>query len=397
MTKEQNRRANLIIYLSSVVYMISYITRSNYSAVISEMVTSTGLAKSALSVALTASFITYGGGQLISGYFGDRVQPRTLIAIGLATTSCMNLLIPLCSTPGQMTVVWCLNGFAQAFMWPPIVKLLFCVLSAEDYSRGCVRVSWGSSIGTMLVYLMAPLLILTLGWKSVFTVSAIFSILGLLAWLKACPNIELTPPKAKTAGGSFKPAVLPALILVMLGIIMQGILRDGVTTWMPSYLSETFGLRNEISILAGIVLPIFTIFCYSIANYLYLKLKKVLLCSILIFAVSAAACGVLYLLSDRSPVVSVALSAIITGCMHGVNFMLIGVAPTVFGKDGNVSIYSGILNCSAYMGSAISAYVIPLATENAGWDATIFLWLCIALAGVLVCSLCIHPWKAVSK
>ena len=375
MNKEQLRRANRIIFLCSMVYMISYITRTNYGAVISEMVSSTGLAKSALSVALTVNFITYGAGQLVSGYFGDRVQPRTLIGIGLATTSCMNLLIPLCTAPWQMTVVWCLNGFAQAFMWPPIVKMLFCALSREDYSRGCVRVSWGSSLGTMTVYLMAPLLI----------------------WLKSAPTIDLTPQKEKNSSGSFRPAVLPALILVMVGIILHGILKDGVTTWMPSYLSETFGLRNEISILAGIVLPVFSIICYSLVNFLYLKMKKVLLGTILIFCMASAFCGALYLFYDKSPVLSILLSALITSCMHGVNFMLIGIAPTVFGKDGTVSTYSGILNFSAYIGSAISAYVIPLATENAGWNTTIFLWLCIALAGTLACVLCIRPWKTVEK
>jgi len=76
-----------------------------------------------------------------------------------------------------------------------------------------------------------------------------------------------------------------------------------------------------------------------------------------------------------------------------VNLMLIGIAPPIFARNGNVSTFSGILNCTAYVGSAISSWVIPLATENAGWTATLFLWLCIAGAGILVSALCILPWK----
>ena len=162
---------------------------------------------------------------------------------------------------------------------------------------------------------------------------------------------------------------------------------------MPSYISETYGLSNEISILAGVVLPVFSIFCYSIANYFYLKRKNPIYCSLVIFLISTAACGGLYLLSDHNAVVSIALSAVITGCMHGVNLMLIGIVPPIFAKNGNVSTFSGILNCTAYVGSAISSWVIPLATENAGWTATLFLWLCIAGTGVLVSGLCILPWK----
>lgn len=397
--KADKKQASKIIFICSLVYMISYVTRNSYNAIISEMVSSTGLAKSTLSIALTGAFITYGIGQLVSGYFGDKVQPKILIATGLIATSIMNLLIPLCRNAIQMAVVWCFNGFAQSFMWPPIVKILFTALNLEDYSRGCVRVSWGSSIGNILVYLSAPLLILTLGWKSVFITASVMGIIGLLLWLKMCPNIDMTtPPKKKQAGSGHGSTVfLLPLILVMIGIILHGVLKDGVTTWMPSYISETFGLSNEISILAGVALPMFSIICYSVFNYMYLRVKNPMVCSVLIFFLSIVACGSLFLLSNHNAVVSIILSAVITGSMHGVNFMLIGIAPTVFAKDGNVSTFSGILNCSAYVGSALSAWVIPLATENAGWTATLLMWLCIAGAGALVCSLCILPWKKMTQ
>lgn len=393
--KADKKQATLIILLCSVIYMISYVTRNSYNAIISEMVTSTGLPKSALSAALTGAFITYGIGQLISGYFGDKVQPKLLIAIGLVTTICMNLLIPLCQNPTQMTVVWCFNGFAQSFMWPPMVKIMYTALSAEDYGVGCVRVSWGSSIGNILIYLTAPLLILYIGWKSVFVCAAALGIIGLIFWLKLCPNIDLAPAaKAKTKrSGSGNATMIAALILVMIGIILQGVLKDGITTWMPSYISETFGIRNEISILAGVVLPLFAIFCFSIGNYLYLKLKSPLLCSALIFTVSTAVCAALYCFSDSNAILSVALSAIITGCMHGVNLMLISIAPTIFAKNGNVSTFSGILNCTAYVGSAFSAYVMPLVTENSGWKSTLLLWLIFSAAGILVSASCIRLWR----
>ena len=394
--KADKKEAAKIIFICSLVYMISYVTRNSYNAIISEMVTSTGLPKSTLSVALTGAFITYGAGQLVSGYFGDKVQPKILIAIGLVSTSIMNLLIPLCQDATQMAIIWCCNGFAQSFMWPPIVKILFTALSAEDYSRGCVKVSWGSSLGNIFVYLTAPLLILVLGWKSVFLTSSIMGIVGLLLWLKMCPTVDMSASGTKKASGSGNGhgsvLILP-LILVMIGIILHGLLKDGVTTWMPSYISETFHLSNEISILAGVLLPLFSIVCYAVFNYMYLRFKNPIVCSLLIFLLSTIACGSLFLLSNHNAVISIALSAIITGSMHGVNLMLIGIAPTIFAKNGNVSTYSGILNCTAYVGSALSAWVIPLATENAGWSATLLMWLCIALGGALICGLCILPWK----
>lgn len=99
--------------------MVSYITRINFGAIVSEIEQSTGILRSALSMALTGSFITYGTGQIVSGILGDRVSPKKLVSIGLIITCAMNVLIPLCPSPYLMLIVWCINGFAQSFMWPP--------------------------------------------------------------------------------------------------------------------------------------------------------------------------------------------------------------------------------------------------------------------------------------
>ena len=166
---------------------------------------------------------------------------------------------------------------------------------------------------------------------------------------------------------------------------------------MPSYISETYGIRNEISILSGVLLPMFSVLCYSLFNALYLKLKNALLCSALIFTISTIICALLYIFSDSNAILSIAFSAIITGCMHGVNLMLIGIAPTIFAKDGNVSTYSGILNGTAYAGSALSAWVIPLVTESSGWKSTLLMWLAFSAAGIAVSAACIRLWKKLEK
>ena len=103
-------------YLFMIMYMVSYITRINYGAVISEMVSDTGISKSLLSMSLTGSFITYGAGQVISGICGDKISPKRLIFIAFFVTAGMNILIPMCQSPYQMLAVWCVNGIAQAFM-----------------------------------------------------------------------------------------------------------------------------------------------------------------------------------------------------------------------------------------------------------------------------------------
>ncbi len=392
---ETKKQINTLALLFALTYMVSYMTRINYGAVIAEMEISTGFSRSLLSMALTGSFITYGIGQIVSGICGDKFSPKKLVSLGLIVTICMNLLIPLCQNPYQMLAVWCVNGFAQSFMWPPIVRLMTALLSADDYKKVTVRVSWGSSFGTIAVYFLAPVIITLLSWKWVFLICAIFGAIMLVVWNKFSYEIE-NEKKEKidaTPSGSLKALFTPLLLCVMLCIILQGMLRDGVTTWMPSYISETYKLGSAISILTGIVLPLFSIVTFNLAEKLYRKkLTNPLLCAGVIFGVGAVSAIALYLLSDAGAVFSVFFSALLTGAMHGVNLILICMIPPFFKKYGNVSTASGVLNSCTYIGSALSTYGIAVLSENMGWHFTIFIWFIIAVLGTAVCLLCVKPW-----
>lgn len=387
---------NRLAFLFAVTYMISYLTRINYGAIIAEMEYATGLSKSMLSMALTGSFITYGVGQIISGICGDKFSPKRLISCGLIVSVLMNFLIPICQNPYQMLGVWCINGFAQSFMWPPMVRLMTVLLSEEDYKSASAKVSWGSNIGTILVYLLSPVLITAFGWKSVFVFSAICGIIMIFIWNQYSYEISVEPPKSDMPSQKRRNRSLFTVLMagIMAAIILQGMLRDGVTTWMPSYISETYHLSSAISILTGVIMPIFSILWIQVTARLYIKkLKNPLMCSGVLFAAGTVSALILVFVTGKNAVLSVVFSAFITGCMHGVNLILICMIPPFFKNQGNVSTVSGILNSCTYIGSALSTYGIAVLSEKAGWNATLLVWCLIAAMGTAICMLCVKPWK----
>lgn len=392
---KSNRRlsSSVLVYLFMCSYFVSYITRINFAAVISEMVNATSFSKTALSLAITGISVTYGAGQIISGICGDRISPKKLVLFGLALTSAMNFLIPFCSSAWQMTLVWCINGFAQSFMWPPIVAMLTVFLSSEEYSRATVRISWGSSLGTIFVYLTAPLFIQISGWKMVFFVSCAAGVIMTILWQLLCPSVA--PVRKSADGKADKSSVSvfsPLMLLIMLAIVLQGALRDGVTTWMPSYISETYNLSSSISILTGVLLPIFSLVCFHLSEKLYQKVfTNPLKCAGIIFGAGAFSSLMIQIFTGHSAAMSVVFSAALTGCMHGVNLMLICMIPAYFKKSGNVSTISGVLNSCTYVGSAVSTYGVALISDSFGWSATLFSWTAIAIAGTLVCLAAAYP------
>ena len=393
---KDKRQVNRLIFLFACTYMVSYLTRINYGTIISAMVTQTGFTKDSLSLALTGSFITYGAGQIISGIMGDRISPKRLVSCGLAVTVTMNILIPFCGNPWLMCVIWCVNGFAQSFMWPPIVRLMSSLLSEKDYQNASVRVSWGSSVGTILLYLCSPLILAVLPWKWVFWICAAGGACMLLIWRKAAPDVPTVKKEKcvkagkRSASGVFSPLI----IAIMAAIALQGMLRDGVTTWMPSYISETYHLSNGASILSGVLLPLFGIVSFQVASRIYGgKLKSPVACAGIIFTVGSLAALGLFLLNGASAIGSILLSALLTGCMHGVNLILICMIPPFFKSQGNVSTVSGILNASTYIGSAVSTYGIAKLSGSIGWNNVVFLWFLIALSGTIVCMVSIPGWR----
>ncbi len=390
----QNSAARRAALLFTVTYMVSYITRINYGAIVSEIGSTLGISKSQVSMALTGSFITYGAGQLVSGVLGDKLSPKKLVFAGLCTTTCMNLLLPLCGSSWQMLAVWCVNGFAQSFLWPPMVKLM-AVLPEKEYSRVSVRVSWGSSFGTIAVYLLSPLLISLFNWKAVFFCSALCSAAMALLWNRFAYDV---PPAPKNREGQkfrgAKALFSPLMLGVMIAIVLQGMLRDGVTTWMPSYISETYHFSNQVSILTGVTLPLFGILCMQLASTLYTKVfKSPVLCSALLFSAGALASLGLCLSTGGNAGASVVLAALLTGCMHGVNLLLICMIPPFFKKYGNVSTVSGALNFCTYIGSAASTYGVAVLLDSFSWQTTLTVWLAVAAAGTILCFACTAPWK----
>ncbi len=400
MEKRGSKRAFWLIVLCCVVYFTSYLTRHNYAASLAELVGDMGITKGQGSYAVTGMFITYGIGQLFSGWLGDKVSARHVIFGGMLATSLCNLGMGFLSDILSMTVLWCINGFAQAMLWPPMVRIMAENLDDTDYRKASLWVSIAASFGSIFVYLMVPICITLSGWRTSFFVPAGIGIAIAFIWLfleKGCEKSEKQrivkrEQKGENSISIGKIIMISGLIPIMAAIVLQGMLRDGITTWMPTYITETYELGTGASILTTVVLPIFSIFSISLASKLQAAVKSDLTASTLLFGVAFVSGVVLYFCGGMSAAISVICMMLITGCMHGINMLLISRVPAFFKKFGRVSTISGILNTFTYVGSAASAYGFALLSELFGWGFTVGLWAVIALLGALCCGLSIRHW-----
>lgn len=406
---KRRAEARRLTLLCAAVYFCSYLTRLDYGAVMVEMVRAEGFSRVDASAALTGLFITYGFGQLISGYLGDRVKPQLLIFFGLIACGLMNLLIPFCPSPAWMTVVWSVNGLAQAMMWPPLVRIMSQHMTESEYKVATVHVSWGSSLGTIVIYLMIPLLLKVSSWRGVFYCAAAVG-MGMAAfWMARYGRVERTLPLQEQAAPAEEPgdagksggglrALMPLLAIMMGVIICQGTLRDGITTWMPTYLADTYHMESGKSILTGVLLPLFGMVCYQIVLWMNRKLvKNELQCAAIIFGVGLVSLLALRLLHAHSFALSVLILAFAVASMHGVNLIMTSMTPKYLAGSGKISMISGLLNACTYIGSALSMYGVALIADRFGWTVTESLWCAVALIGTLCAAACVPKWGKLRK
>lgn len=395
MQKLNSKHARMLTALCAVSYFVSYLTRTNFAAIITAIIQTGIIEKTAAGMVTTVGFITYGVGQLISGWLGDRINPKKLMFVGFITTAVMNFIIPFCPNGYAMCLVWGVNGFAQSLMWPPMVKIMSTAMDTDTYNKSCVSVTFGSTLATISIYLLAPIVISIADWKAVFYITSVAGMVMSGVWYVAITKIEKisgltyilrTGEKSKKKKNYSIYGML--LVVTMAAICLQGCLRDGVTTWVPTYISEEFSLGSEISILSGVGIPIFSLVSIKVVSAFYNRMgKKPFKCTIILFVLAAVCCGALTALSGVSVILTIILTGLIVACMHGINLILVCYLPAIYADADSVSSLSGTLNFMTYVGSALSTYGFALLSEKFGWGGTILSWLAISALGAVMCSL----------
>lgn len=396
-----------LLWALTVVYFASYMMRVNLAAVIQEIVTDTGFEKSTLSVILICLSVTYGLGQILNGFLADKIRPQNMIFFGNMISTIVNLTFPLFShSVTSMAILWAINGFAQAMMWPPIMRILVENFEGEEYNFAQIFITWGTTIATVFIYLAAPLLITLSSWKTVFLVCGTVGIVGCVSWGLQKGRVPVSVPKrsAEQKASPKEKARIPAaaflpIVLVAIAVACHGMLRDGVTAWMPSYLAEVFTLGNSTAIFCTVALALFSGVAVTIVGAIYKKwFKSEIFCAFLIFLVAALASLVLFFFfQSGGALLAILMMTLITGCMHGVNFMLLSHFPKRFKQYGNVATITGTINACSHVGAAIFTYGIAVLAEKIGWRFTVGVWILIAAVGLAVCLVAAKRWKKTMK
>lgn len=390
------------VILCCTVYFISYLIRHCYTAVLVEIISDLQTSKQLASVAVTGAFFTYGGGQFISGWLGDRVAPYRIIMMGLVSTSIINLLIAAFPNIYFMNVIWIFSGLFHSLTWAPLVRIIHQTFPEEtEFQKAIKSVSQSAYVGTFSIYILAAIFVALLNWRMLFAATGFAGIAFAVVWHRQTQSLtfdavcneqksQTEMPMEKITVAKFISAGMIPLLLVTVGV---GCLRDGIATWMPTYFSEVFGIKTSAAILSSIVLPLCAIAAVSIAAWMSSRSKSDMSATLLLMLGATLLCSVLYIAFSHSAVLDLLLMALACCCLRGGSFLLTCYVPRYFAQYGKVSTFSGITNGALYIGSAAATYLLATIADRYGWQSNIAVWVAIGAFCVVNCIFALKRWK----
>jgi OPA family glycerol-3-phosphate transporter-like MFS transporter len=183
-----------------------------------------------------------------------------------------------------------------------------------------------------------------------------------------------------------------AIAFFCLALVSQGVVKDGLTTWIPAYMTKVFSLPASMAILSAGILPLINLGGIYLCRFLYDRTKDEGKIAIYLFGASFLAALVLRFAGGHHILFSLSTFAVITACMMGVNLMLVTFVPARFLKFGLVSFLTGLTNSMVYLGSSVSNFGIALIVEKVGWEGLLTLLPMLAILSIVFCILAVPRW-----
>ncbi len=399
MDKKSKQASQLIIFLSWAAYVAAYVGRLNYNAYIVEIISQLGATKTDAGLVSSFFFFSYGAGQLVHGILSRKYNTRYSVAVALIGSAAVNVGMTLCPTVGAMKFVWLLNGAFQSILWSSLIKTLSDRLPDELLSKAVVVMSTPTALGTFIAYGMSSLFsAASASFRWVFYTPAILLAAVGVLWFVLVGRIDKTltregaaayvpAPKKRPA---FTPAFIIGAVLLVFAAISNGFIKDGVTTWTPSILKENYGMKESLSILFTLILPLIAIFGAWLSATLHKKQKNTsVLNGVLYLAETVVLVLVLLTAGLKTPVVLIALFACSAMLMSAINNVITSIIPMYMRDQMDSGLLAGVLDTFCYVGSTLSTWLLGHIADTRSWNGV---FVCLLIFGAVACVSC---WASV--
>ena len=246
------RNATRLVMLVSTAVFINYIDRGNLSTAATLVQSQLSLNEAQLGVLFSAFYYGYVPVMPLMGVVAERFGAKPVFAFGLALWSLATLLTGFAGGFISLLLLRILLGIGESGAFPCASKVLAAAVEPQRLGVANGILSFGYLVGPAVGTFLGGLLMARIGWRPVFFLFGLASLLWLIPWLRA-----EVPKPIRSAQGIAGPSLTTlmrerALWGASIGHFASNYGYYFIVSWLPFYLVKARGYSLEsMSVLAS--------------------------------------------------------------------------------------------------------------------------------------------------
>ncbi len=253
-----------VVALLALAVFINYVDRGNLATAAPLMQGELKLTHTDVGLLLGAFFWSYTPGQLLAGWVAEKINAYRTIAIGLALWSLATLATGFATGFVAIFALRLVLGLGESVAFPCSSKLLAEHLPSHRLGAANGMIGAGLALGPAFGTLIGGLLMARYGWRPVFILFGLASILWLVPWL------GLTRQASREASARVRSAVPSFRAIIRqraawgacLGHFSGNYAFYFVILWLPLYLVKSRGFSvGQMAVIGGFIYVVYAISC----------------------------------------------------------------------------------------------------------------------------------------
>ena len=182
----------LVILLGAAVFL-NYVDRGAIAVAAPLMKGELGLTATQFGTAVSAFFWIYAPVQLFAGWMCDRFSVYRLMAIGVIVWAASTLLMGFAGGFLSLLVLRVMLGLGESIAFPGSSKIIAQHVPAERRGIANAAVATGIALGPAVGTLAGGLILASLGWRAIFIVFGLATLIWLVPWQRVVSQLPARP------------------------------------------------------------------------------------------------------------------------------------------------------------------------------------------------------------
>ena len=367
-------RARALVLLLGAAVFLNYVDRNTIGVAAPLLKGELGLTATQFGVAVSAFFWVYGPIQLVVGWLCDRFSVYRLLGWGVALWAAATLLSGFVGGFLSLIVLRLMLGIGESFAFPASSKIIAEQVPPEGRGMANAAVSMGIALGPALGTLAGGAILASFGWRPVFIIFGLLTLIWLLPWQRVTRGLESSAPTASA------PRVPISALIRRWPLWSMSIAHFAsnygfyfVLAWLPLYLVNERGLSiPQMTLLAtlGYAAQAVAAFAFGAISDRWTSLGKSedfirrWMMIVAQFVQAAAILGIFYAGSIPVLAIWLCLAGIATGAL---SLNIFAVAQMFAGPRATgtwVGVQNALGNFSGVLGPVITGMIV----DAAGYD-----------------------------